>query len=57
MRVRLDSRVLIWRRGRARESRLCVKLSGSVLIETLELVVLIVVETVLSKKCVSPPSH
>lgn len=53
MRVRLDNRVLVGRRGRAREGRLWVKLGGSVLIEALELVVLVTVESILSKRCVS----
>lgn len=53
LRVRLDDRVLIWRRGRAREGRLCIKLCGSVLIEALELIIRIVVETILRKREVS----
>lgn len=52
--MRLNDRVLIWRRGRTWKGRLCAELSGSVLIEALELIVLVVVETILSKKCVSP---
>jgi hypothetical protein len=52
----MDDRMLVWRRGWAREGRRGVEL-GCVLIKVLELVTGIVIEGILSKRCVSHVSQ
>lgn len=51
----VDDRVVIRRRRWARERRrrLCIEMSGGILIEVLELFALVVFKSVLSKACVS----
>lgn len=48
--------MLIWRGGWTGEGRLGIELSGSILFEGLELIVWVMVESILNKRCVSLPA-